>query len=485
MTWFRRPPSPPPPPEPPVSAEDVTLVYRLLLGRDPDAAGLETYTRLGRDAGLSLAQLIETLRSSDEYATRRRHERTEVATAENAPTAAADLIRPADVLARHTLQDLIDTAEEYYRRIPDATPLMSKPFTWWHEAPQTLQDLGVLLSGMHLGKSMTVLDFGGGTGWLSRILTQLNCQVICCDVSASALAIARRMFDTYPPIGTVPYRPVFLQFDGLTLDLRDASIDRIVCFDAFHHVPNVDRVMAELGRVLKPGGIAGFSEPGRWHSRSPQSQYEMRHHKVLENDIDLNAIAAVSRQHGFTSMTVKALIDRDLSLDDYNTIVDGPASSDGLHSALWDDIRNTMTNRSVFYLHKGARVRDSRSHDGLSHRLDLSNRSIRTPAGQPFSFVATATNTGNAVWLHRNSEIFGIVRLGTHLCTTEGDLLSLDFSRHNLRADVPPGDNIAVEAVITLDQPGTYRLQVDLVAEGVTWFENVGSVPAELSIVVD
>ena len=35
------------------------------------------------------------------------------------------------------------------------------------------------------------------------------------------------------------------------------SVDRIVCFDAFHHAPNPRAVIREFGRVLADGGIAG------------------------------------------------------------------------------------------------------------------------------------------------------------------------------------------------------------------------------------
>ena len=490
MSWFaRRPPPKPAAPASnrrtrPVTAEEVALAYRIVLGRDVDDEGLRGYVALGRSSGFSLSDLIDALRESDEY---------KAIGSETAPRAVsaaadtdADLIRPADVIARLSLDDLIGTADEYYRRIPDATPLMAKPFAYWHEAPQMLQDLGALLSGLRIGKSMTVLDFGGGTGWLSRILTELGCQAICCDVSEHALDIGRRSVDRHPLVGAVPYRPIFLRFDGTRLDLADDSVDRIVCFDAFHHVPNPATVVAELARVLRPGGVAGFSEPGRWHSRSAQSQYEMRHHKVLENDVDLNAIAAVARAAGFTRLTLKALVDAPLSLAEYNVLLDdAPAHDrDGLRTRLWDDMRGTMANRSVFFLHKGEPVFDSRGHEGLAHRLRIVEAPASAAVGRPFLVSIDATNTGRAIWLHQNVEIFGIVRLGTHLCDARGTLLSLDFSRHGLAHDVRPGDTIRIDATLTIPDPGEYRLQFDLVAEGVMWFENAGSCAVEAVIVV-
>jgi hypothetical protein len=86
------------------------------------------------------------------------------------------MIDPKDVMRRYSVEELNETADAYFRRLSDPTPLMSKPFTFLHEAPEALQNLGLLLSGLHLGKTMTVLDFGAGTCWLSRFLAQLICR---------------------------------------------------------------------------------------------------------------------------------------------------------------------------------------------------------------------------------------------------------------------------------------------------------------------
>lgn len=473
----------------PVTEADVIVAYRVILGREPDAEGLRASVEHGARAGLTLAQLIEILRQSDEYRARRAAPpaspaKTEAHARAEAP-APADTIRPADVLAKYTLSELNETADEYYRRISDPSLLMSKPFANWPEAPQMLHDLGLLLSGLHLGKGMTVLDFGGGTGWLSRILAQLNCQAICCDVSRHALEIGRAAYERYPPIGTAPYAPRFLLFDGLRMDLPDASVDRIICFDAFHHVPNASAVIAEFARVLRPGGIAGFSEPGPKHSQSPQSQYEMRHHRVLENDIDLREIAALAGQAGFTSVTAKALVDRDLSLAEYEVVVrpDGAGAGE-LREALWQSARATMTNRSVFYLHKGDLTLDSRSHVGLAHTIRVISAPTTVAAGQPFSIDLAIVNSGETTWLHENSEIFGIVRIGTHLYRDDGTLLELDFTRHALPRRVPPRDQITLAITLAIGTPGRYRVEVDLVAEGVTWFENVGSEAVSFHVTV-
>jgi SAM-dependent methyltransferase len=393
------------------------------------------------------------------------------------------VIDPKAVIAQHSVEEFCKTAEEYYRRVSDPTPLMAKPFAFLHETPEMLQNMGLLLSGLHLGKTMTVLEFGAGTCWFSRFLTQLNCQVICCDASKTALDIGRRLFEELPLLGTAVFKPQFLGFDGHHIDLPDESVDRVICFDAFHHIPNQAEIISELGRVLKRGGIAGFSEPGRQHSRSPQSQYEMRNHKVLENDIDLDAIFELARLSGFTALSVKVLSDMEVPLETYDRIYSGEQKDD-LVAELWNNTYNTTFGRSIFFLHKGAMAKDSRSHDGLAHTIAVSQNIIEIAHGTTLTLSFTITNTGNASWLHTNAEIFGIVRLGSHLYTRNGDLIELDYSRHDLPEAVHPGQSIVLTVDVPVAPPGAYRMAFDLVAEGVAWFENLGSKSVAVDVTV-
>lgn len=61
-------------------------------------------------------------------------------------------------------------------------------------------------------------------------------------------------------IGHVPaeYRAPTLEGD---LELPDGSVDLAVAFGALHHVATVERVVSEMGRVLRPGGWLLIREP--------------------------------------------------------------------------------------------------------------------------------------------------------------------------------------------------------------------------------
>ena len=391
-----------------------------------------------------------------------------------------EIIRPADVISRYSLEQLCATAEEYYRRVPDPLPHMAKPFGAVQEAPEMLENLGLLLGGLKLGASMTVLDFGAGTCWLSRCLAQLACEVICADTSRTALEIGKQLFAEHPPIGRHLHPPRFLHVDGRALDLPDASVDRIVCFDAFHHIPNQAEVLAEMARVLRPGGIAGFSEPGREHSRHPQAQYEMRNHAVLENDVDLNEIFRLAQRAGFTDIRVRLLTNTEAGLEAYNALF--AVDDEPLRRQLWADTRTTTFNRSIFFLDKGVSLQDSRSAAGLKHSLRIAGVAERSASAEPIRIDLVLTNTGSATWLHTSSGIHGVVRLGAHLYERDGRLVDVDHSRHFLPRSVAPGEEIAMSVEIHLPDARPYTLTFDLVAEGVAWFENVGSSPVRLDV---
>jgi hypothetical protein len=125
---------------------------------------------------------------------------------------------------------------------------------------------------------------------------------------------------------------------------------------------------------------------------------------------------------------------------------------------------------------------DSRGHEGLAHEIVVDRHDIVVEIDAPIRLHFSLKNTGNARWLHEGREIFGLVRLGSHLARADGALIDLDFSRDPLPKPVAPGESIDMDVSLALREPGEYRLTFDLVAEGVSWFENLGSKPVEVRV---
>lgn len=391
-------------------------------------------------------------------------------------------IKPEDVIKRLGIEGLCKSADDYFKNISNPIPLMNKPFHSITEGPYLLCKMGQLLSGLRLGKGMTVLDFGAGSCWLSRFLNELSCATISTDPSPTALEIGQKLFKQFPPINASIKNPQFFPFNGKKIPLENNSVDRIICFDAFHHVPNPQDILKEFFRILKPGGIAGFSEVGPHHSQSPQSQMEMRNYNVLENDIELEHIKEISKKIGFSNIYCKLFShpDLEINLPDYLKMV----RKKKIPKSVKDHVTHSMTEFPIFFLVKGNYIPDSRNPNNLKHQISLNQREIKIKAGEKFSLTATIENNGNAIWLYKNIKDIGVVNLGVHLFSKENKIIDYDFLRFNLGKNILPGESLQKEIQISMETPGTFRLMFDLVSEQVCWFEQNNSKPISIALEV-
>ena len=399
------------------------------------------------------------------------------------PAASRTAARSAAVTATDAEIDAFNrAAEAYYATLDNWDHHLGKPFSQIAETPQILTNLAVILHGLKLSPGLCVLDFGAGSGWLSRWLTQLGCRVTLLDVSPTALAIAREHYARHPVIGSQP-PPQFLVFDGRQIDLPDASVDRIVCFDAFHHSANPDAMIREFARVLVPGGLAGFAEPGPRHSESARSSFESGTFGVVERDLDVHALWRTAQAAGFSDLRMCVFHEPpyQISLAEYEDLATG-----GPASARWlDATRKFLHLARDFVLIKGGELRaDSRTAQGLACEIRTAESGVQAHAGAPITIHLTVTNTGLAWWLPSDAP-HGGVSLGAHLYSSRGTLLNFDAGRVVLTT--PPrtlAPNEAASCRLTLPglDAGRYRLEIDCVAERVTWFAPVGSPPAVVTL---
>ena len=93
------------------------------------------------------------------------------------------------------------------------------------------------------------LDAACGTGRHARRLVELGHEVVGVDLSPGMLHVAR---------ASVP-GATFLDGDLRALPLEDESVDLVVSGLALAHLPDLAGAVAEIGRVLRPGGHAVLS----------------------------------------------------------------------------------------------------------------------------------------------------------------------------------------------------------------------------------
>ena len=383
----------------------------------------------------------------------------------------------ADQLVEETgFDSLARDADAYFGAAAEGTDAvrsddahLTKPFTDGAEAAQFLSAAALMIDGLGLVKGMRVLDFGAGTGWLSRLLVQLGCDVVVADVSPKALSLARRNIEEFGGYTTERPEVSYLLMRSPELNLPDESFDRIVCFDTLHHCTDPTTTIAQFGRVLVTGGVAGFHEPGPDHSREAHSQFEMRTHGFLERDIVIEDIWSDAQRSGFEhlqfALSGEPILG--LSAQQYDRFLRWSVLPAPLRRRLW----HRATAQRVFFLSKAGRsVLDSRQHRGLE--ADIEVTSVDQTPEETVMEIAIH-NIGRADWLESTTEK-GAVWLGVHLCDDDGTVIDLDHRRIGVPA-LSAGERARVSVSFDrMTHPEGFA-RFDMVSEGVTWFAKVGS----------
>jgi 2-polyprenyl-6-hydroxyphenyl methylase/3-demethylubiquinone-9 3-methyltransferase len=99
---------------------------------------------------------------------------------------------------------------------------------------------------------LRVLDVGCGAGFVANDLARRDRRfdILGVDVAGDALDVARRH--------DVTGRVRWLEADARSLPLADESFDVVYAMDFLEHVDPVEAYVAEVSRVLRPGGLFFF-----------------------------------------------------------------------------------------------------------------------------------------------------------------------------------------------------------------------------------
>ena len=382
-------------------------------------------------------------------------------------------------------------AERYFADHPEPWLLLTKPFSDPTLLARCLIDAGALIAGARLQPGDTVVEIGAGSCWLSHLLNRYGCRTIAVDVSPTVLRVGRRRFERDPSTNW-SLEPRFLPYDGHRLPLDDGSCDRVVLYDAFHHIPNQRELLAEMHRILVPEGIVAMSEPGRGHASSPTSVAETLRWGVLENELVIEDLAALAEAVGFREVNVLA--------EGPTKRFELPAGGIGRFRGgvgfrrYWTEFGHELTRHHCLLLYKGDSVATTVRPGRLGARLRLLRPAgaVTLPRGTALRVALRVANTGDTRWLRRGAgpSRAGWTRLGVHLHGAGdpvGPVIDFDWHRAGLDRDVEPGDRVTLRLVLPgLERPGTYDLHFDLVVEGCTWFAERGlSRPPVLRVSVE
>ena len=126
--------------------------------------------------------------------------------------------------------------------------------------PLTAQSVDVTLDAAGVIGGCDVLDVCTGHGVLALAATERGAKVCAVDFSEAMVAAARR---NAPSVDC-------RQGDAQDLPYPDDTFDAVVCGYGILHVPEPDRALAEMRRVLRPGGRVAISV---WERPSPANGF--------------------------------------------------------------------------------------------------------------------------------------------------------------------------------------------------------------------
>lgn len=123
--------------------------------------------------------------------------------------------------------------------------------------------LTVDFARLGLEPGMSVLDLGCGAGRHAFECLRRGATVVALDFDPAELRAVTGLMAAMAEAGEVPERGVgaAVRGDAMRLPFPDGVFDKIICAEVLEHLEDDSAAMAELARVLKPGGLLAVSVP--------------------------------------------------------------------------------------------------------------------------------------------------------------------------------------------------------------------------------
>jgi SAM-dependent methyltransferase len=138
----------------------------------------------------------------------------------------------------------------------------SKEYKWPHdplynfsrvwEYPYVYYHLAAYLKTLPQNARPIVADVGSGVTFFPFSLAKLGYQVVCTDIDCICerdLSLARECVSHSP--GAVDFRLI----KNDSIPVGDSECDAVYCISVLEHIPDFEKTVAEMARILKPGGL--------------------------------------------------------------------------------------------------------------------------------------------------------------------------------------------------------------------------------------
>ena len=286
-----------------------------------------------------------------------------------------------------------------------------------------------------------VLDIGADLTWSTSRLARRGWRPVGIDINHHLVA-------------SKVFREEGVQFAVANMDMHlaafaDGTFDGVTAFNALHHTHRLEPLIANIARMLKPGGRLGFVEP-YW---------------FLQDVFD-----------AFGASQIEAGINENVHrLEEWHVVLVGrgfellECAAGQAFLGIYERVPKERQRRISL-----AEARDEIFEPFYKSDLALTGpTSLRLAPGANTLLPVRVRNMSKRTW----SEVSQIpVHLCYHLLAA-GDgapdtrMRRFDNARTGIGGDLHPGHERVIELLVEAPaEPGAYEIDVDLVHEGVTWF---------------
>jgi len=141
--------------------------------------------------------------------------------------------------------------------------------------------MNIISEFIHDINKKRVLEIGAGTGRFTEVLLNQDNHVTALDISNHMLDVLSKKLHSHARKNNL----ILQVGDARNTGFEDNQFDAVVTINALSHIPEYEKVLSEVSRILKPGGIFVFNVPNAHSVYFPFGIYVNLRKKAVLRDV--------------------------------------------------------------------------------------------------------------------------------------------------------------------------------------------------------